>query len=148
MKRQRIGTLGIAAALLLAVGCAGGDEEAGADRLVGTYAATLPEPPQGLLKEGNPPGTWGLQVTSATEVYFQTPDGGSFPVGNPAETSDEQIVFTPDPECPTQDGAAGAGTYTWTLEEDELTFVEVNDTCRDRAFVLTTSPWTRDAEQE
>lgn len=110
--------------------------------IVGTYAAELgPSGPD--LDEPNPPGRWVLEVASVTEAYLADPSGIRFPPGNPVQISDGAIVFAADAECPTQSGAAGEGRYEWTLEGDILTLTEVSDTCRDRAFVLSTEPWTR-----
>jgi hypothetical protein len=145
-----------AAAVAVLVGCGedGSDDEAatttssaapaqtGSGALIGNYMTTLgPSGPE--LKEPNPPGKWQLQITSATEVYYQPPRGASFPVGNPTELSSERIVFAPDLECPTQEGTPGKGTYEWHLSGETLTFTEVEDTCRDRAFVLTSNPWSK-----
>jgi hypothetical protein len=135
----------VLAALALAVAGCGGDGSSDAADLVGTYTTTLgPSGPE--LKEPNPPGRWQLLLTSPTEAYFQPPEGTSFPVGNPVVTEDGRITFAPDSGCPTQTGAAGDGTYTWSLDGDTLSFTEVDDTCRDRVFVLTSQPWTRAEE--
>lgn len=145
----------VTAALVVLVGCGedGSDEAAtttssaapaqtGADALIGIYVTTLgPSGPE--LKEPNPPGKWQLQVTSETEAYYQPPRGASFPVGNPIELSSERVVFAPDLECPTQEGTPGKGTYEWRLSGETLTLTEVEDTCRDRAFVLTSNPWSK-----
>jgi hypothetical protein len=125
-------------------GAAGTTESAGASpaALLGNYTTTLgPSGPE--LNEPNPPGEWGLQITSETDAYFQPPKGPSFPAGNPIELSGDQIVFAPDPECPTQEGTPGNGVYEWRLNGKTLTITEVEDTCRDRAFVLTSKPWSK-----
>jgi hypothetical protein len=127
--------------VVAAAGCGGSSESA---NLVGTYTATLgPSGPE--LKEANPPGRWQLLLTSPTEAYFQPPEGPSFPVGNPVATEHDRVTFGPDAGCPTQTGTPGNGTYTWSLDGDTLTFTEVEDTCRDRVFVLTSQPWTKEA---
>jgi hypothetical protein len=147
-KPRTILLLATTAAIFAAVaGCGGGDESettasAGADALLGTYTTTLgPSGPE--LSEPNPPGEWGLLITSETDAHFQPPQGPSFPVGNPIDVSANRIVFAPDPECPTQEGSPDKGTYEWRLTDDTLTLTEVSDTCRDRAFVLTSKPWSR-----
>jgi hypothetical protein len=142
----------MAAAVTAIAGCGGddGSEAAsttaaagtGAEALLGNYTTTLgPSGPE--LSEPNPPGTWGLLITSETDAQFQPPEGPSFPVGNPIEVSEDRIVFAPDPECPTQEGSPAEGTYEWRLTENTLTITEVSDSCRDRAFVLTSKPWSR-----
>ncbi len=132
--------LGVAA---VAVAGCGGNGSSGAADLVGTYTTTLgPSGPE--LEEPNPPGRWGLLLTSQTEAFFQPPEGPSFPVGNPAEIESGRITFGPDADCPTQTGTPANGTYEWTLDGGALTFAEVEDTCRDRVFVLTSNPWTRE----
>jgi hypothetical protein len=146
----------VAAAVAGLVGCGedGSDDElaaatstaapaqAGSDELIGNYTTTLgPSGPE--LKDPNPPGKWELQITSETDAYFQPPQGASFPVGNPIELSSEQIILAPDPECPTQEGTPGKGVYEWQLNGETLTLTEVEETCRDRAFVLTSNPWSR-----
>ena len=139
-----------AAAVLAGCGGGGGSKEAtatssapaqmGPDALIGNYTTTLgPSGPD--LKEPNPPGRWGLLITSETEAFFYPPQGPSFP--NPIEISKDRIIFSPDPECPTQEGVPGEGTYKWRLSGDRLTFTEVKDTCGDRVFVLTSKPWTK-----
>jgi hypothetical protein len=147
-KPRTILLLATTAAIFAAVaGCGGGDESettasAGADALLGTYTTTLgPSGPE--LSEPNPPGKWGLLITSETDAHYQPPQGPSFPVGNPIDVSANRIVFAPDLECPTQEGSPGKGTYEWRLTDDTLTLTEVSDTCRDRAFVLTSKPWSR-----
>jgi hypothetical protein len=141
-----------AATVMAVVGCGGDDGSEGAattapagtstEALLGNYTTTLgPSGPE--LSEPNPPGTWGLRITSETDAYFQPPEGPSFPVGNPIEVSADRIVLAPDPECPTQEGSPAKGTYEWQLTETTLTLTEVSDTCRDRAFVLTSKPWSR-----
>jgi hypothetical protein len=46
------------------------------------------------------------------------------------------------------DSGAGAchvrGVYRYTLRGDQLTFRNVNDTCKPRLATLTAGPWTRD----
>ena len=141
-----------AATAIAITGCGGddGSEAAattasagtGAEALLGNYTTTLgPSGPE--LSEPNPPGTWGLLITSETDAHFQPPEVPSFPVGNPIEISEDRIVFAPDPECPTQEGSPGKGTYEWRLTGDTLTITDVSDSCRDRAFVLTSKPWSR-----
>lgn len=142
-----------AAAVLAGCGGGGGSKEptatsssaparTGPDALIGNYTTTLgPSGPE--LKEPNPPGRWELLITSETEAIFQPPEGPSFPVGNPIELSSDRIVFAPDPECPTQEGTPGNGIYEWRLSGKTLTLTEVKETCRDRAFVLTSNPWSK-----
>jgi hypothetical protein len=140
LRRLTLPALLLAALVLAAAGCGGSSESAD---LVGTYTTTLgPSGPE--LKEANPPGRWQLLLTSPTEAYFQPPEGPSFPVGNPVATEDDRVTFGPDAGCPTQTGAPGNGTYTWSLDGDILTFTEVEDTCRDRVFVLTSQPWKKE----
>jgi len=144
----------MAAAVTAIAGCGGdaGSEAAATttsagmspDALLGNYTTTLgPSGPE--LTEPNPPGKWGLQITSETDAFFQPPKGPSFPAGNPIELSEDQMVFAPDPECPTQEGTPGNGVYEWRLNGNMLTITEVKDTCRDRAFVLTSKPWSKTA---
>jgi hypothetical protein len=141
---RRLAVSALVLAALAASGC-GGDGSSDAADLVGSYTTTLgPSGPE--LKEPNPPGRWQLLLTSPTEAYFRPPEGPSFPVGNPVVTEDGRITFAPDAGCPTQTGAPGDGTYTWSLDGGTLTFTEIDDTCRDRVFVLTSQPWTRAAE--
>ncbi len=145
---RRAPLIGLLVAAL--AGCGGGDDEqvsaeqpsATPDSLIGTYTTTLgPSGPE--LDEPNPPGTWELLITSETEAFFQPPEGPSFPIGNPIELSEGLILLAADPECPTQAGTPGAGTYEWRLDGSTLTFTDVGDTCRDRSFVLTSKPWSR-----
>jgi hypothetical protein len=153
---HRLPLLALAAvATAVLAGCGGGGEsdeattasptapaQAGADALIGNYTTTLgPSGPE--LEAPNPPGKWELQITSATDAFFQPPQGPSFPAGNPIELSNDRIVFAPDPECPTQEGTPGKGIYEWQLSGETLTLTEVEETCRDRAFVLISNPWSK-----
>jgi hypothetical protein len=135
----------------LAAGCTG-QEEAGQSpptsgaqgqesSIVGTYEAEL-SPSGDLLREPNPPGTWRLTI-SEESALLRTPQGQEFPPGDPVTLEDDTITFSPDPECPTQEGEATEGVYEYQLEEATLAFVEVEDSCRDRAFVLTSETWSR-----
>ena len=144
LARPRVAlTVALGVVAMAVVGCGGNSSSGGAD-LVGTYTTTLgPSGPE--LKEPNPPGRWGLLLTSQTEAFFQPPEGPSFPVGNPAAIESGRITFGPDADCPTQAGTPANGTYEWTLDGETLTFAEVEDTCRDRVFVLTSNPWTRES---
>jgi len=144
----RLLATGVTIAALAGCGGDGKSEPAAAESsptpssLLGTYTTTLgPSGPE--LDEPNPPGRWELLITSETEAYFQPPEGASFPVGNPIELSAGRIVFAADPECPTQAGTPAAGVYEWNLDGDTLTLTDVEDTCRDRLFVLTSKPWTK-----
>ena len=151
-KPRKLLLLAAVAAMVTAVAGCGGDDGseaatttsagAGAAALLGNYTTTLgPSGPE--LSEPNPPGEWGLLITSETDAHFQPPQGPSFPVGNPIEITDDRIVFAADPECPTQEGQPDEGTYEWQLAQNKLTITEVSDSCRDRAFVLTSKPWTK-----
>ncbi len=149
-RRSRVFTALVSGAAIVALAGCGGDDQpdpaaesqATPSALIGTYTTTLgPSGPE--LEEPNPPGKWELVVTSSTEAYFQPPEGPSFPVGNPLELSSDRIVFAADPECPTQAGTPGAGVYEWNLDGDTLTFTDVEDTCRDRSFVLTSKTWSK-----
>jgi hypothetical protein len=141
LRRLSLPALLFVTLVLAAAGCGGGSPESA--QLVGTYTTTLgPSGPD--LEEANPPGRWQLLLTSPTEAYFQPPQGPSFPVGNPVAMTDDRVTFGPDAGCPTQTGTPGDGTYTWSLDGDTLTFTEVEDTCRDRVFVLTSQPWTKE----
>ena len=110
--------------------------------MIGTYTATLgPAGPE--LTGGNPTGRWTLQVTEADEAFLTPPAGEEFPIGNPIEVAPDRIVFAPDLACPTQPGAPTTGTYEWVRRGDSLRLTEVDDSCRDRAFVLTSQRWQR-----
>jgi hypothetical protein len=137
-------------------GCGGGEDEepqaggtatpaAEESALLGTYTTTL-----GAETVRNPPdpgvqtpsGEWRLEITDAGATLTD-PAGNEFPPGDPIEISEEEIVFAPDPECPVQEGTPGEGTYEWRLEGSTLTLTEVDDSCRDRAFVLTAQSLVR-----
>ncbi len=154
-------------ALLVAVaavpaGCGGGDNgEPEAAETVGATATAVAEPSAVLgtysatFAEGDVPqdpgvevvpGEWRLEITE-TAVTLTDPTGKQFP---PGEVSGEEIVFPVDPECPVQGKnnpydprPPGKGTYSWSLEGRELQLTELDDTCRDRAFMLTARRWAR-----
>ncbi len=42
---------------------------------------------------------------------------------------------------PTQGGDATEGRYQWAIEGAELVISEVEDSCRDRAHLLTQAAW-------
>ncbi len=109
--------------------------------VLGSYTTNLGAAPAGLA--GNPPGRWGLQLISPRVAFLTDPGGVRFPVGNPMKLSATEVTFAPDPECPTQPGQPMAGTYEWSLQDASLVLTEVQDSCRDRAFVLTSKVWSR-----
>lgn len=120
----------------------GGDSPTEDPAILGTYSTEL-GPPGPQDAEANPPGKWQLSVPSSTEAFLTDPTGTRFAPGNPVRIGEDRIVFAPDPNCPTQSGTAGKGTYEWTLDEDALSLTLVSDTCKDRAFVLTSETWLR-----
>ncbi len=109
--------------------------------LGGTYEAQLGSSSD-LLVEPNPEGRWLLEIQGDT-VVFETPDGQRFAPGDPVTVEGATMTLSADPQCPTQEGEAVEGRYDFRLEGDQVTFTEVEDSCRDRAFVLTSQTWTR-----
>lgn len=108
--------------------------------LLGEYTTTLDS--ETVPGVQTPAGEWRLEITTVGATLTD-PAGNEFPPGDPIDISDEAIVFAPDPDCPVQEGTPGEGTYAWCLEGSDLTFLVVEDTCRDRAFLLTAQSWSR-----
>ncbi len=107
-----------------------------------TYEAELGS--SGDLVAPNPEGRWLLEISKDGAV-LETPGGDRFPPGDPIKIEENTITFAPDPECPTQQGEAGEGVYEFEVDDNAVTFGEVHDTCRDRAFVMTSSTWAKTA---
>lgn len=87
-----------------------------------------------------PIGDWLLSIHAGGATFVQ-PDGLEFSPGDVESVTDSEIVFAPDPECPTQEGDATEGRYQWAIEGAELVITEVEDSCRDRAHLLTQAAW-------
>ncbi len=149
---RRLGLLVLLLALAALPGCGGGEEPRlggtptdDESALLGEYTTTIDSETVGNPPDPGvqtPPGEWRLEITSSGATLTD-PSGNEFPPGDPIDISEESIVFAPDPQCPVQEGTPGQGTYEWGLEGDDLMFIEVEDTCRDRAFLLTAQSWSR-----
>lgn len=87
-----------------------------------------------------PVGDWQLTIDEESVAFVQ-PDGFEFSPGDVESVSGSKIVFAPDPACPTQEGDATEGRYQWAIEGAGLVITEVEDSCRDRAHLLTQGPW-------
>lgn len=87
-----------------------------------------------------PIGDWQLAIDEGGVTFVQ-PDGFEFSPGDVESLTDSEIVFAPDPECPTQEVDATEGRYQWEIEGVELVISEVEDSCRDRAHLLTQAAW-------
>ena len=50
------------------------------------------------------------------------------------------LTFLTDTYCKGE-GSSQQGTYTWTLDNDQLTFKKQTDECGARSGVMTDQPW-------
>lgn len=87
-----------------------------------------------------PVGDWQLAIDEAGITLVQ-PDGFEFSPGDVKSATSSEIVFAPDPACPTQEGEATEGRYEWAIEAAGLVITEIEDSCRDRAHLLTQAAW-------
>jgi hypothetical protein len=118
--------LGLAVALVLAVGLAAGCGGGGKGFPTGKWTATN-EAGDVAVMDYRSDGTWVLTAN-----------------GDPLDTGDfstdgNTITFETDAICK----AVGAeqGTYTWTDENNQLTFKKQTDLCTDRVEVLEPRAW-------
>jgi hypothetical protein len=81
-------------------------------------------------------------MVSAGAVSLTRPDGQSFSPGAVEELTANEIVVSPDPACPTQEGTPTEGRYRWSREGDTLRLEVVSDSCQDRIDTLTSSEWS------
>jgi len=108
---------------------------AGEARDIGTFETAV------TANEFNTPiGDWQLAIDEGGVTFVQ-PDGLKFSPGDVESLTGSEIVFAPDPECPTQEGDPTEGRYQWAIEGAELVISEVEDSCRDRAHLLTQAAW-------
>jgi hypothetical protein len=89
-----------------------------------------------------PPGVWKMDLSKDGIVWHNPYNGSVFSPGVIIEVTSSTIVFAPDPECPGQGGAPGTGTYDWKLDQGQLKFTVVSESCLGRRDTLITAPWT------
>ena len=101
----------------------------------GTFTATIPSGVNAA------PGEWKLSV-SADGLWFTHPDGHGFRPGSVEELTATDLVLTPDPACPVQEGTPTSGHYRWSVEGTSLTLEVISDSCQDRIDTLTSDVWS------
>ena len=93
----------------------------------GNWTATNDAGEVAVLEYGSD-GTWSL--TGAGEVVTS----GTY------STDGDTLTFLTDTYCKGE-GSPQQGTYTWTLDNDQLTFKKQADECGARSDVMTDQPW-------
>jgi hypothetical protein len=111
--------------------------------LVGDYtvtlaAADLPATMPDSVKQRTI-GTWTLSLHQG--VHYVGSQNGREVVDGPYSVSGNQFTLPAGDRGPY--ACRTTGTYTWQMNNDQLTFTRVQDQCEGRARVLTTRPLTR-----
>lgn len=108
--------------------------------LDGTYEITVKEGDTSS-KGGAQPGRWTLTLDSGA-ANLKGPENFGVEL-DPLELNEKRLIVPPDFACPNNDPEPGRGIYQVQLSADTLSFKEVVDPCRDRAFTLTQYVWHR-----
>jgi hypothetical protein len=119
--------------------------------------ATTPAPHRPVSIPAELQGTWQAVVTGTTAssgAWTLKGTADDLLLHNPVGAADDffsvdAIAITPttltlavSADCPDQ-AAATEGNYTWAITGGKLVFKLVNDSCGDRAGILTKTPWTK-----
>lgn len=109
-------------------------------RLAGSYVTRFPSSQHHV-----PAGKWKL-VLRGTKATFHNPVSPRAIFSDPVSVSGSKITFAPTADCVDDTGHGGLtkGVYHWSVSGTKLTFTRLNkDKCLNRAYVLTTHPWSR-----
>jgi hypothetical protein len=88
-------------------------------------------------------GRWDLHVQGKVAL-LRGPDRKFMVPGLVEAAGRGVVVFGRDEACPEQRRAVGAGSYVYEVHGDDLRFkADGEDTCADRATILTNGSWTR-----
>jgi hypothetical protein len=126
--------VGLAAAALLASVATAAQTGAVPSRLAGAYVTRFPS-----TQSRVPAGRWKLELHS-TKATFHNPVSPRAVFTLALDVSGSRVTFGVDNlGCP----GKGKGKYQYRLSGKRLTFAKITDRCANRAYVLTTHPWTK-----
>ena len=132
--------LALGISTLLASAALAGVSGAVPSRLAGSYVTRFPSSQHHV-----PAGKWKVDLRGA-KATFHNPISARANFSDPVTVAGSKITFAPTADCVDDTGHGGLtkGVYRWSLRGTTLTFTRLNkDKCLNRAYVLTTHPWTK-----